>query len=97
VGRRPPIEAYAALPKAVAHNGPLPAAHFRTRRDVVDSSGRVTLRYKSHIHHIGIGRAYAGTRILLLVHDLNVRILTEEGELLRTLVLDPSKDYQGRG
>jgi transposase InsO family protein len=96
-GRRPPVEAYSARPKATAHDGPLSAAHFRARRDVVDSSGRVTLRHKSRLHHIGIGRGHAGTRILLLVHDLNIRVLTEEGELLRNLVLDPSKDYQGRG
>jgi len=32
--------------------------------------------------------------VLLLVADLDVRILTEDGELLRRLKLDPSRDYQ---
>ena len=97
VGRRPPMEAYLGRPKAVAHHGRLPAVHFRVRRDVVDSSGRVTLRHKSRLHHIGIGRPHSGKRILLLVHDLDVRILSEDGELLRALVLDPTRDYQPIG
>ncbi len=68
--------------------------HFRVRKDRVDRVGRVTLRYNSHLHHIGLGRRHAGTRVLLLVADLDVRILTEDGEVLRQLTLDPSKDYQ---
>jgi len=31
---------------------------------------------------------------LVLVADLDVRVLTEDGELLRELTLDPSCDYQ---
>ena len=57
----------------------------------------MTLRYRSRLLHIGIGRAHAGTRVLLLVDDLDVRVVTEEGELLRHLTLDPTKDYQPRG
>lgn len=57
--------------------------------------GRVTLRYNSRLHHIGLGNRHAGTRVLLLVADLDVRVLTEDGELLRELVLDPTRDYQG--
>lgn len=53
-----------------------------------------TLRHNSRLHHIGIGRRHAGTDILVLVHDLNVRVLTGIGELLRELVLDPTRDYQ---
>jgi len=34
---------------------------------------------------------------LLLVHDLNVRIITEEGELLRHFTLDTSRAYQPSG
>jgi hypothetical protein len=30
----------------------------------------------------------------MLVADLDVRALTEDGELLRALTLDPSRDYQ---
>jgi hypothetical protein len=57
----------------------------------------VTLRYRSRLLHIGVGRAHSGTRILLLVADLDVRIITDDGELLRHLTIDPTKDYQPRG
>ena len=29
-----------------------------------------------------------------LVHDLSVRVITEDGELVRELTLDPTRDYQ---
>ena len=38
--------------------------------------------------------APAGRAIVLLVDDLEVWIVTEDGELLRALVLDPTRDYQ---
>jgi transposase InsO family protein len=94
--RKTPLSVHSAQPKAVPHNGPLALGHFRVRRDVVDKAGRVTLRHNSRLHHVGIGRPYAGTRILLLVHELEVRIITEEGEFIRELTLDPTRDYQPR-
>jgi hypothetical protein len=30
----------------------------------------------------------------VLVADLNVRVLTGDGELIRELTIDPSRDYQ---
>ena len=96
LGRATPASAFAARPPAVPNPGPLPVGHFRTRRDVVDKAGRVTLRHNSRLHHIGMGRAHIGTRVLLLVHDLDVRVITEDGELLRQFTLDPTRDYQGR-
>ena len=68
--------------------------HYRLRKDRIDPSGIVTLRHDSHLHHIGLGRRHAGTRVLILVLDLHVRVLTEDGELLRELTLDPTQDYQ---
>jgi hypothetical protein len=35
--------------------------------------------------------------VLVLVADLDVRVLTEEGILLRELTLDPNRDYQRQG
>jgi hypothetical protein len=32
--------------------------------------------------------------VLVLVADLDVRVLAEDGQLLRALTLDPSRDYQ---
>ncbi len=55
---------------------------------------RSTLRHNSRLHHIGVGRRHAGTDILVLVHDLYIRVLTADGELLRELHLDLGQDYQ---
>ena len=67
---------------------------FRVRHDVVDTQGKVTLRYKSKLHHIGMGRARKGTRIVLLVAGRHVRIITTDGELLREFELDPDRNFQ---
>ena len=64
------------------------------RRDKVDHHGVVTLRYHSRVHHIGVGRAYAGWRVIMLVAGTDVRILGLDGSPLRHLTLDPTKDYQ---
>ena len=94
--RRTPAEAFAARPKAMPSGLEAPA-HARIRRDRIDGSGAVTLRHDSRLHHIKIGRRYAGTRVVMLVAGLHVRIVTQEGELLRELQLDPSRSYQALG
>jgi hypothetical protein len=71
--------------------------HFRVRKDKVDRFGRVTLRYLGQLRHIGLGLAYKGRSVRLLVAGDHVRVLTEEGTLLRELTLDPSRDYQPIG
>jgi hypothetical protein len=48
----------------------------------------------SQLHHIGLGRRHAGTNVLILVHNLHIRVLTSRGQLLRDLTLDPTRDYQ---
>jgi transposase InsO family protein len=98
IGRRTPSEAFGDRPKAAPTpiGGPIPA-HFRVRRDKVDITGVVTLRHNSRLHHIGLGRGLTGTRVLVLVADLQVRVITEDGELIRELTLDPTRDYQPTG
>ena len=71
--------------------------HHRVRQDRIDKGGSVTLRYRSKVFHIGVGRVYAAARVLLLVKDLDVRVLTEDGELLRHPTLNPTKVYQPTG
>jgi transposase InsO family protein len=92
--RHTPTSAYQARPKAVPTGTPLHTGHWRIRHDRIDPSGVFTLRHNSRLHHIGIGRRHAGTDILVLVHDLDIRVLTTDGELLRELELNPAKDYQ---
>jgi len=77
--------------------GATPEAHFRVRHDRVDDHGKVTLRYLSRLHHIAVGVAHRGKVIYLLVANRHIRIITEDGSLLRELTLDPSRDYQPFG
>lgn len=93
--RRTPAEAFAARAKATPRRRPftVPAEH-RVRRDRIDTGGKVTLRYRSKLLHLGVGRRLAGTRVLLLVKDKDVRVLSEDGELLAQFTIDPSKQYQ---
>jgi transposase InsO family protein len=92
--RRTPAAAFAARPKAVPVRAPIDPGHYRVRRDKIDDSGVVTLRHNSRLHHIGLGRRHAGTKVLVLAHDLHIRVITRDGDLLRELTLDPSRDYQ---
>jgi hypothetical protein len=75
---RDPAAAYAARPKATP-TGVQPT-HERVRRDRIDDSVVVTVRHHGRLHHIGIGR----THVLLLIPDLNIRVIAAAtGELLR--------------
>ena len=94
LGRRTPQQAYLARPKATPTGTPLHTGAYRIRHDRIDSNGKLTLRHNSRLHHLGMGRRYAGTNVLILVHDLHVRIITTDGEPIRELHLDPAKDYQ---
>jgi transposase InsO family protein len=94
LGRRTPQQAYDARPKAAPTGVRIDAGHYRVRRDTIDPSGVFTLRHNSRLHHVGIGRRYAGTEVLVLIRDLHIRVLSTDGQLVRELHLDPSKDYQ---
>jgi transposase InsO family protein len=91
--RRTPATIYNQLPKATPTTKP--NTHYRTRYDIVDNTGAVTIRHSSRLHHIGIGRAHTRTPITIIAADLDIRIIaTDTGELLRHLTLDTSRDYQ---
>ena len=96
-GRATPATAYAARPRAVPGDRAA-GTHDRVRTDRIDATGLVTLRHSGKLLHIGIGRPHAGTRVLMLVQDLRVRVINAAtGELIRELVLDPDKRYQPTG
>jgi transposase InsO family protein len=93
--RATPATIYTARPKAT------PSEHLdthnRVRTDRVDQFGKLTLRHAGRLHHIGIGRTHARTRVLILIQDLDIRIIhATTGELIRQLTLDPTRDYQPR-
>jgi transposase InsO family protein len=98
IGRRTPTQAWNARPRAMpSRQGILVSEHFRVRRDRVDADGKLTLRHNSRLHHIGIGRRWAGTSVLILARDLELRIIThDDGELIRELTLDPTRNYQAQ-
>ena len=93
LGGQTPLQAYSARIKA-RPAGSTPATHFRVREDKVDKTGRVTLRYDSRLYHIGLGRAHKGRKVKLLVADLDIRVIDLDGQLIRELTLDPTRDYQ---
>jgi len=96
-GRVTPATAYAARPKAVPGDRSADT-HDRVRTDKIGATGTVTLRHGGKLYHLGIGRAHAGTEILLLAQDLHIRVIAAAtGELLRELTLDTSRNYQPTG
>jgi transposase InsO family protein len=95
--RSTPAAAYRARPKA-APGDRSSDAHDRVRTDRIDKTGTITLRTGGKLYHIGVGRTHAGTHVIMLVHDLHIRIINAAtGELLRELTLDPARNYQPTG
>ena len=95
--RATPATAYTARPKATPGDRAADS-HDRVRADRIDADGKLTLRVNGRLHHIGIGRTHARTRILMLIQDLHVRVINAAtGELLRELTINPARDYQPTG
>jgi hypothetical protein len=95
LGRKTPLEAFYARDKA-RPSGPkiTVGPGVRVRKDRIDKGGKLTLRHRAQLHHIPIGRAYKGKRVTMLINDLDVRVISQDGELLRHLTLDPTRVYQ---
>jgi transposase InsO family protein len=90
-----PATTYNARPKATPTNDRSTDSHDRVRHDTVSKAGNATLRVDGRLRHIGLGRTYARTRVLMLVQDLHVRVVNAAtGELIRELYIDPRRDYQ---
>jgi hypothetical protein len=95
--RATPAAAYAARPKAVPGDRSADT-HDRVRTDRVGADGKLTLRVSGKLHHIGIGRTHARTPVLMLIQDLDVRVINAAtGELIRQLTIDPTRNYQPTG
>ncbi len=95
LARRTPAEAFAARTKArPRRKGITVPAQHRVRRDRIDKTGKVTLRYRSKLLHLSVGRRMAGTRVMLLIADRDVRVINDDGELLAHFSIDPTKQYQ---
>ncbi|HLD77518.1 MAG TPA: IS481 family transposase [archaeon] len=92
-GRTPLAAFHARIKARPAEGGAI--TRFRVRHDRVDVSGRVTLRHRSILRHIYIGRAHSRAPIRLLIAGDQVRIIKEDGSLLRELKLDADSRYFG--
>lgn len=73
-----PATAYQARPKANAGDRGA-GTHERLRRDRIDTTGKITLRYQGRLYSIGIGRTHARTHVLILVQDLRIRLMDSMG------------------
>jgi len=93
LGGHTPLQAYSARVKA-RPAGARAKTYFRVRSDRVDDAGKVSLRFDSRLYKIGIGRAYKGRAVKLLIADQEIRVIDSNGELIRELTLDPTRIYQ---
>src|SRR5487761_1827656 len=93
LNRQTPMAVFNALIKAKPSQQTPPIDH-RVRHDKIDSSGKVTLRYLGKLRHIPVGVAHKNRKVRLLVAGPDVRIITNDGELIRALTLDPNRNYQ---
>ena len=93
LGRITPAEAYAATPKAHPV-GRGASGHFRLRYDTTDKKGAITLRRAGRLHHLRIGAAHAGRRVLAIVDEEEVTVAAlDTGEILSTHRIEPDKGY----
>lgn len=93
--RMTPLVAYSGrekMPAGTLINQP----HHRIRHDVVDARGHVSLRYLGRLRHLNVGWRYRGERVRLYVVDDHVDIVSEDGELIGAITIDPERDYQPR-
>ncbi len=96
IGKVPPAVAYRRLPKDQPHDQGA-GNHYRIRHDRIDKTGTVSLRGGGKMHHISLGRPLKGTAVILIIDDLNIRVVDKTtGELLRALTLNPNIGYQPR-
>ncbi|MDI2099594.1 integrase core domain-containing protein [Klugiella sp. YN-L-19] len=90
--RRTPGDRYRATPNA------RPASpregHFRIRYDHVGSNGKMSLRRAARMHHLGIGAAHRGKRVLALIDETSATVIhLDTGEILSTHTIDPTRSY----
>ncbi|WP_233195665.1 IS481 family transposase [Corynebacterium sp. 13CS0277] len=95
IGGKIPHHAYSSAPKAVPDPNYDPDANNRARADVVDPSGKCTLRHGGKLLKLGLGRKWRHTAITIFVDDDQTTVVeTATGILIARHILDPRKQYQ---
>jgi transposase InsO family protein len=91
--RTTPGQAYRQTPKALPA-GSAAQAHFRVRYDRLDTKGHMSLRRAGRMHHLAVGYAHAGTRVLALGDQTQITVINlATGEILSRHHIDPDRGY----
>jgi transposase InsO family protein len=93
VDGRTPFQAFQARLKA-GPALPTPPLHYRVRRDRLDGGGKVTIRYLGRLRHVYVSYKHKRRAVTLLVAGPHLRVIADDGSILRELTLDPTRDYQ---
>jgi len=91
-----PFQAFHARLKA----GPSPASsalQYRVRRDKLDGGGKVTIRHLGRLRHLYVSYKHKRQPVTLLVAGASVKVVAEDGSILRELTLDAERGYQQVG
>ena len=90
-----PAVAYVASPKAAPPaNTTTDTAHYRLRYDHVGSNGKISFRRAGRMHHLGVGAAHRGKRVLILADETTTTIVhLDTGEIIATNTIDPDHTY----
>jgi transposase InsO family protein len=86
-----PHQRYTAKPKA-APSGTITAERAIITTVTVNTRGAI----RTGLYEIQLGRRWEGCRVTVIREDLNVVVLNDQ-EVIRRLVIDPDKRYQGNG
>lgn len=93
LARAIPATAYTATPKATPTT--TTTAEWRTRTDVIDPWGKISLRYAGKLRHLGVGRAHIGEPVLMLIHDNHVITSNATtGQIIAEHTINPTTNYQ---
>ena len=92
LGRRTPQAAFSARTKARPGGKPFKVPpHCLVRQDKVHS-GNITLRHKSTLYHVAVGRWQYKRVVLILVANRDIRIMNPDGTPDSTSHLGPQTD-----
>ena len=86
-------------PRRPTSPAPKPLPHHQRRTlphppDTVDQFGKLTLRYGSRLHHLGIGITHAHTPVVILITTTTVTVISKPGHhLIASHHIDPNRNY----
>ena len=70
------------------------AVQYRVRRDKLDGGGKVTVRYLGRLRHLYVSYRRRRQPVTLLIAGPYLKVVAEDGSILRELNLDAGRNYQ---